>query len=257
MNQINEANLVLASRTRRIIAFLIDHVVMTFLMVAIVFLALGPGFMEDDDPGKFFSTMLAAGIPAFFLYFAKDSIKGISVGRWILGIMVRDANNQHDVPSFRRLLVRNLFLMLWPIEFIVLALSNEKKRLGDKTAKTLVVNNPGNPGKLPRIITLMAVGITFFVFAYLFAGTAMKNSQAYKIAIKEIEQNPEIATESGGIKGYGLMPTGNIGISNGVGHASLEIKVLGNEKDLDIHVYLTKEPGGEWEAEDFKIMTPK
>lgn len=253
MNQINSVNVVLASRTRRIIAFLIDHVVMTFLMVSIVFLALGPGFMDDDDSGKFMSTLLVAGLPTFLLYFAKDSIKGISVGRWILGIMVRDSNNPDHIPRFGRLLVRNLFLIIWPVEFIVLALSKERKRLGDRTTETIVVNNPNKPGKLPRIIALVAVGATFFLFAYLFAGTAMKNSEAYKVAIEEIERNPKIATETGGIKGYGMMPGGNITISNGAGQAQLEIKVLGNEKDLNVRVSLTKEHGGEWVIKEIRM----
>ena len=78
----------------------------------------------------------------------------------------------------------------------------------------------------------------------------MKDSEAYKIAIKEIERNPEIVTESGGITGYGMMPGGNISISNGVGQAQLEIKVLGNEKDLNVRVYLSKEAGGEWELKE-------
>jgi uncharacterized RDD family membrane protein YckC len=250
MNQTGAVTVFPARRTRRIMAFLIDHFVMTFLMVSIVFLALGPGFMDNDNPGKFLSTMLAAGLPAFLLYFAKDSIKGISVGRWTLGIMVRDSNNPDDIPSFGRLLGRNLLLIIWPVEFIVLALSREKKRLGDKIANTVVVNNPNKAGKLPRIIALVAIGATFFAAAYLFAGTAMKNSEAYKIAIEEIERNPEIATESGGIKGYGMMPGGNISIMNGIGEAQLEIKVLGNEKDLNVSVYLTKEPGGEWELKE-------
>lgn len=219
-------------------------------MVVIVSLAVGPGFMDDDDPGKFTSTMFAAGLPAFLLYFAKDSIQGISLGKWILGIMVRNSNNPNNIPSFGKLLIRNLFLIIWPVEFIVLALSKEKKRLGDRTANTIVLSNPDRPGKLPRIITLVVVGATFFVFAYLFAATAMKNSEAYKTAIKEIERNQEIVTDTGGIKGYGMMPAGNISISNGVGQAQLQIKILGNEKDLDVRVYLTKEPGGEWELKE-------
>ena len=80
----------------------------------------------------------------------------------------------------------------------------------------------------------------------MFVGSAMKNSDAYKVAITEIEKNEEILSETGGITGYGMMPTGNVSISNGNGQAQLEIKVLGNEKDLNVGVYLTKEPNGEW-----------
>ncbi|WP_242499253.1 hypothetical protein [Flavobacterium sp. 140616W15] len=43
-----------------------------------------------------------------------------------------------------------------------------------------------------------------------------------------------------------MMPTGNVSISNGKGQAQFEIKVLGNTKDLNINLYLEKEPNGQW-----------
>ncbi len=246
MDEVLEQELNLASRKRRIAAFVIDHFVMTFLMVSIIFLALGPNFMDENNLDKMATTMLAVMLPGFIFYFSKDSIRGISVGKWIMGIMVRDANAPTKVPSFSRLFVRNLYMIIWPVEFIVLASSDEKKRLGDKTAKTTVVKNPNKPTKLPRILALVGVGITFFIFILLFIGTAMKNSDAYKVAVNEIESNQEILAKTGGINGYGMIPTGSMNISNGHGKAQLEIKVLGNDKDINVSVYLTKEPNGEW-----------
>jgi len=246
MNGNLEKEYILSSRKRRIAAFLIDHFAFTFLIVGIVFLSLGTDFMDENNFNNLTTKMLPTMIIGFLLYFAKDSIKGISPGKWIIGIMVRDENNLTEVPSFGRLFIRNLFLIIWPIEFIVLASSKEKKRLGDKSAKAIVVKNPNTPTKLPRILALAAVGIAFFTFIVLFAGSAMKNSDAYKVAITEIEKNEEILSETGGIKGYGMMPTGNVNISNGNGQAQLEIKVLGNKMDLNVGVYLIKEPHGEW-----------
>lgn len=244
--QTTELTFLKSSRKRRIAAFIIDHFVLTFLMVSIVFIALRPNFMDENNPSKMTTTMLFVMIPGFILYFAKDSLKGISVGKWIMEIMVRDENDQNEIPSFGRLFLRNLFIIIWPVEFIVLATNDQKKRLGDKVAKTVVVKNPNKPTKFPRIIALIGVGIAFFMFVFLFAGSAMKNSDAYKVATKEIEQNKEIINETGGIKGYGMMPTGNVSISNGQGQAQLEIKVLGNTKDLNVSVYLEKEPNGQW-----------
>ena len=189
MNEELEHQINLSSRKRRIAAFMIDHFVMSFLMVSIVFLALGPNFMDENNMSKMTTTMLAVMLPGFLLYFAKDSIKGISVGKWIMGIMVRDENDQNEIPSFGRLFLRNLFIIIWPVEFIVLATNDQKKRLGDKVAKTVVVKNPNKTTKLPRILALIGVGITFFVFVFLFAGSAMKNSDAYKVATKEISSS--------------------------------------------------------------------
>ena len=244
--QFEEFTILKSSRKRRIAAFIIDHFVMTFFIVSIIFIALGSNFMDENNPTKMTTVMLVVMTIGFILYFAKDSFKGISVGKWIMGIMIRDENDQNKIPSFGRLFLRNLFIIIWPIEFIVLATNDQKKRLGDKIAKTVVVKNLNKPTKLPRILALIGVGIAFFVFVFLFAGSAMKNSDAYKVATKEIEQNKEIIEETGGIKGYGMIPTGNVNISNGYGQAQLEIKVLGNTKDLNVSVYLEKEPNNDW-----------
>lgn len=246
MTELNEQTLTKSSRKRRLAAFFIDHCVMTFLMVAAVFIALGPNFMDENNSNKMLTIMLLVMIPGFFLYFAKDSVKGISVGRWIMGIMIRNDVDFNSIPSFGKLLIRNLFIIIWPVEFIVLASSEEKKRLGDKITKTVVLKNPNKPKKLPRILSLVGLGIVFFVFVFLFAGIAMKNSDAYKVAIQNIEMNKEIINETGGITGYGMMPTGGVSVTNGKGQAQLQIKVLGKTKDINVSVYLEKEPDGQW-----------
>ncbi len=236
----------LSSRKRRIVAFLIDHFVMSFLMVFVAFLLLGPNFMNENNEDRMITIMLIVMIPGFLIYFAKDTIKGISVGKWTLGIMVRDEKEQNEVPSLGKLFARNLFIILWPIEFIVLAVSKSKKRLGDKIFKTVVLKNPDKPKRLTRIFALIGIGVVIISFTYLFAGIAMKNSDAYKIALLEIEQDHEILTETGGIIGYGMFPKGNVNINNGFGQAQLGIKVLGNDKDVKVRVYLIKEPNEEW-----------
>lgn len=235
-----------SSRKKRIAAFILDHCIITFLMVSIIFLALGPTFIDENNLENMTSIMLTVMLPGFLLYFAKDSIKGVSFGKWMMGVMVRDSIDPSEIPSFGRLFARNLFLIIWPVEFIVLASSEEKRRLGDKTLKTIVVENNTKGAKLPRILAAVGIAVIVFALMFLFVGSAMKNSEAYKVAVQEIEKNEEILKETGGIKGYGMMPTGSINVSNGSGQAQLLIKVIGNTRDLKVNVYLTKEPQGKW-----------
>ncbi|MFB9057841.1 RDD family protein [Mariniflexile ostreae] len=252
MNKNLEKEYVLSSRKRRIAAFIIDHFIMTFLITGIVFLSFGTDFMDKNTFRSLITKMLPTILVGFLIYFAKDSLKGISPGKWVMEIMVRNENNPNEIPSFEKLFVRNLFLIIWPVEFIILASSRNKKRLGDKTVKAIVIKNPNKSTKLPRVLALVAIGIAFFTFTFLFAGSAMKSSDAYKVALSKIEQNQEIATEIGGIKDYGMMPTGSVNISNGYGEAQLEIKVIGNKKDINVGVYLIKEPNREWKLIELK-----
>ncbi len=236
-----------SSRKRRIAAISIDHFVVTFIMVSLIFTVLGPNFIDESNPSKMKTVMLAVMIPGFVLSFAKDSIKGISVGKWIMGIMVRDEDDINKIPSFGRLFLRNLLIIIWPIEFIVLATNTKKKRLGDMVANTAVVTNKEKPTRTPRILTLAGVAVLFSAFVFLFVGSAMKHSDAYKIAIREIEKNNQILSETGGINGYGMLPSGSVSSSNGQGQAQFEIKVLGKTKDITVSVYLEKGQNGQWE----------
>ena len=247
IDQIQEQPLNKASIARRIGAFLIDHVTMSLLMVSIVFAAIGTNFMNEDGIFKMIGTMFLAMVPGMFLYLAKDSIKGISIGKWVMGIMIRNEHDLDSPPSFVRLLGRNLLLFIWPVEFIVLVTGNDMKRLGDRTFHTVVLQNPNKPKKLYRIIPIVGIAIIFVVSVVLFAGSAMKNSDAYKVSIAEIEQNEQILEKTGGIKGYGMFPMGNVSINNGYGQAQLQITVLGNENDLTVNTYLEKSPGGVWQ----------
>lgn len=240
-----------SSRKRRIAAFLIDHFVLSFLMVSIVFIALDFNFMDNECMDNMQSIVLWVMIPGFLVYFSKDSIKGISIGKWIMGIMIRN-DFDNEIPTFVKLFIRNLLIVIWPIEFIVLAASPDKKRLGDKIAKTKVLNNPNKPKKFPRISVLISIGVCFFLFTYYTAGNAMKNSNAYKVAIENIESNENIIDSTGGIVGYGNMPKGNINVTNGHGIAQLQIKVMGQRSDINVYVYMEKEPEGEWIIKDIR-----
>ena len=242
-----EKEYVISTRKRRIAAFLIDHFIISFLIVGIVPFLLGIDFINENNFNDLTTKILPIILIGFLIYFTKDTIKGISPGKWVMGIMVRNETNYNEVPSFGKLFLRNLFLIIWPIEFIVLATNKDKKRLGDKTVKAIVVKNPNKPEKKPRVLALVGIVIAYFIFTFLFTGTTIKKSDAYRVAVSEIEQNEEIISEIGGITGYGMMPSGNINISNGYGQALLKIKVLGSKKYLNIGVYLTKQPNSEWE----------
>lgn len=128
MTMASESQNILSSRKRRIAAYIIDHFVLTFLIIATAFISLGTDFLNEPNFNTMTATLLAVLLPGFFLYFAKDSFKGISIGKWIMGIMVRDAGNPELVPPFGRLLIRNLPLIIWPIEVIVLATNKPREK---------------------------------------------------------------------------------------------------------------------------------
>jgi len=250
--QTTELKFSISSRKKRRLAFFIDEFIMISLIFSIISMLLETNLIDENNPEKMILTVLFVIILGGIIFFTKDSFKGISVGKWMIGIMIRDENSQNEIPSFGRLFLRNIFILIAPIESIIMANNDQNKRLGDKVAKTLVVDNPNNPPLIPRISAAIGIGVVFFAFIFLNIISAIKNSDVYKLGISEIEKNEQIIAETGGIKGYGMMPTGRIDIINGHGQAQLEIKVLGNIKDLNVGLYLVKEVNESWKLIEIK-----
>jgi uncharacterized RDD family membrane protein YckC len=236
----------LASRKSRIFAFIIDHFVLTFITVfPLTFFMMN----EDMEGGFLFALFGILMIIAFIIYSLKDSIKGTSIGKWVIGIGVRDEHNRGDVPSIPRLFLRNLLLVIWPIEFIVLVTNKDKQRLGDKLANTVVVK-VREMGIWKKIVIVLLVIIISFVLLLSTIVLSMKNSEAYETAITYIESNENIVSETGGIEGYGFLPSGSVQISNGYGESVFTIEVKGKEKDIYVEVYLTKNPNQNWRVKE-------
>ena len=247
-----EHTLTKASRKRRIAAFIIDLFVFSFLMSGIVFLILGPNFIDENNFVKMSTIMTIVMIPGFILYFAKESIKGISFGKWIMGIMVRVETDVNSIPTFWKLFIRNLFLMIWPIEFLASVFDKNKRRIGDKVTNTVVLKNPDRATKTYRIIALVAIGLVLYGFTALFSGVVLKSSEAYKAAVVSIENNNDIIKQTGGIESYGTFPKGNINITNDYGQAYLSISINGKEKNIEVIVSLEKKPNEAWKVTEIK-----
>lgn len=244
----NHINMIKASRKRRILAFLIDQFVVTFLIVSIIFIFLKDDFLKESPTAEFMPAFIFIMIIGFLIYFMKDSYKGTSIGKFIVGITVREQENPTKIPLFHKLFIRNLFLIIWPIEFIILISSKQKQRLGDKVSKTVVLRSSFIEAKSSRIIAFVGIVVIFVFSIFILSINSMKSSDAYIAAIEEIEKNEVLISEVGNIKKYGMIPTGSVKMTNGEGQAEFEIKVCGEIKEISVFVYLEKVRLGDWQV---------
>lgn len=121
----------------RIGAFIIDYLIITAIFM-IPFLLNFQFILEGDiDLVLRFSYQMI--IFAFLIFILKDIVKGVSFGKWLVGIKVSDKNNYILTPNIFRLMLRNIFILIWPIEFLVFLISKDKRRIGDIIAKTDVI----------------------------------------------------------------------------------------------------------------------
>lgn len=237
----------LASRKSRMIAFIFDHILLTVItVIPSLFYAMRT---EGADPSQLFIVFTVILITGVVLYFLKDMIKGVSPGKWLLGIGVRNEDDYIKVPSKKELFLRNVPILIWIIEVFVLAFSKQKQRLGDRLANTVVVKR--YEMKLwKKIFAIIIAILTFFLILFATIFIVMKSSTAYETAENYIEDSRQIQRETGGIEDFGMFPSGSVQISNGYGEAIFTIKVIGKEKDLYVDLYMTKQPNTDWTVQE-------
>ena len=209
------------------------------------FLVIGDFSSENFNNSRFilFPIVIITGMVA---YIGKDAIDGRSLGKRVLGIMVRDSSDHSKVPSIGRLFQRNLTLALWPFEYFELSNLPETQRRGDRIAQTMVFQNPVRPKTINYVLIGIGLFVSIIIGIFLLVSMMFLKSEPYKMSIKEIENNEEIKSELGTITGYGFMPTGSINVTNGVGEANLCINVKGSIKDKTICTELSKSRNGNW-----------
>ena len=121
---------------KRILAFFIDFIplcVVFTLILNFVMEKTEKSLLELTNNGVYYAVLLSVGL----LSMLKDIFNGASIGKRIVKIKVVDENNQK--PSIGKLILRNLTLVIWPLEFYFLL--NNKIKIGDRITKTQVVEN--------------------------------------------------------------------------------------------------------------------
>ena len=243
------APLTLASRRRRLVAFLYDHFLFSMLAASAGFAMLGPRWDMTMDFGR--SAVFPVFLVVMVLYFCKDLIGGQSIGRAIFGIAVRDAENREETPPGHRLIRRNLFLPIWPVELLALALSPSRQRIGDRLAETCVVrlHSPLRPRLLAGLGFAAALTGAFLATAT----HLVRTSAAYEVATAHLRSEPTIEAAIGRVERFGALPAGNIQVEDGIGHAELSLTVEGSRGAARVFVELGKQPKGDWVVEDVRI----
>ena len=152
----------------RIRTMLLDHLIMSFVAGApfIVYETTTP---IDKLRGTTITCFL---VPMFAVYFCKDCINGRSPAKRLLNIAVLDCRTNASASAFQSL-VRNLFIVIWPVEVIV-ALFDQERRIGDRVAGTkLKYYNPTTPVRV-NIAILSACVLIASVFSYFLIWTMNK-----------------------------------------------------------------------------------
>jgi uncharacterized RDD family membrane protein YckC len=132
----------------RLGAMLLDHFIMSIVFMLFSIPLMISGFKdaftithEQKSIDFMEGNLIYFSLLGFALYFCKDCINGRSIAKRILKLQVLD-NTTGQVASPIKCFIRNLFIVLWPLE-LIFVLTNPSRRLGDRVAGTkLVVFDP-------------------------------------------------------------------------------------------------------------------
>lgn len=240
----------LASKDKRLLALIIDIVVWTLLLTAVFLGLYGMSFSDSDGyqirySGKTYAPFVLIGSVMFL---AKDCINGISLGKWMVGIRVRNEHDPTSTPSVIKLFLRNIPLIVWPLEVFALYINPDKQRFGDIMAKTIVVEYSSKRSILFRLATLLFVLCTSTIIVVVKFYQSVLDSEVYALAIRQIKDNENIMVKTGGIKGFGVLPSGNLYFGEDTSGAYFKVKVLGKDQNAVVHIYLSKEQNGTWQV---------
>lgn len=127
------------SRIYRLLSMLLDHFILSALLIPPILLVQFVFFKGEFKYGSFFFYLI------MFIYYNKDTFKGKSPAKRILGYQVVDYKTHFPATQWQCAL-RNITVILWPLEVLV-SLFSPKRRIGDILACTKVIKTEKEPVK--------------------------------------------------------------------------------------------------------------
>lgn len=109
--------------------------------------------------------------------------------------------------------------------------------------------------KILKYILLGLLSLTLVVvFFAVWAVNQLKNSEAYKVAINQINSMSAIQEATGGIEGYGWYVEGFVKENSQTDSANFLLTVKGRKKDIDILCLMGKNEDKQWIIKEHKVL---
>ena len=237
-----------ATFDKRVVAFIIDHIIICVLLIPLFIFSTWNDLTQN--PEKMLSLIWPFVLIIFFVYCMRDLFGGASIGKRAVGIAVKTLT-ETEITAFQ-LIIRQLLTFIWPIEVLVILESKDKRKIGDRIAKTDVYE-VAKAKTLPIVIIGVST-LAVFALSLVFGVTSLlKSDDSYKTAIAYIESSEQVKNIVGEITGYGFFIQGDMNVTNGYGRADYRIKIIGEKGTAYAQVKVTKEPDKEWVVFKFDV----
>ena len=244
----------LAPHHLRLFALIVDYLLIITLLKLLDQLAMGAHW--DLRPaaagGSAVSVWWAAGLIGLML--CKDVVNGQSIGKWLTGIAVAAMPGLSAAPGLKRAVLRNLTLLILPIDGVFVFRDRYGRRLGDRLAGTVVVVPAGVPHLMRRLIVMAILFLLVMLTSFLVAPWNMKRSAAYQEAYRIAAGHPTVTRAVGAPARPDSSPAFKLSLQEGGGSAEIVFEVEGarGKGQAEIVLRLLQTPP-RWELETVRF----
>ena len=233
----------LAPHHLRLFALIVDYLVITTILKLADQIALGQHWdlapQAEGVPGL--SAAWVAGL--ILLMMAKDAVRGRSLGKWVTGLAVADAHDPAVPASLSRTLLRNVTLLILPVEVVLVFTDRHCRRLGDRLAGTVVVVPAQIASYIRRLGLIAILFLGFLLASFLLAPWNMKRSSAYQEAYRIASTHPALTGAVGSPATLDPSPTFELALEGEGGTATLTIEAEGPRGKGEAEVMLRMASG--------------
>ena len=179
-----------SSTGKRLFALLLDFIFALLLANTLVVIFRKEHWdllMQSSD----LSDLLPFYASIVFVLISKD-IFGRSLGKILLGMTIRKIDDFSVRPPIIVLLKRNLLLLIFPVEGVVLLRDAYARRIADKWWATVVLDDQKAMRTILRILLGNIILFGFFSVAIFFQRSGIEKTAAYQTAEKAIRAHSSL-----------------------------------------------------------------
>ena len=189
-NQVNQERIQVSSKGKRLFALLIDFIFA--LLLANTFVNV---FREENWDLASQTSGLYGLLPFYggivLVLFFKD-IFGRSLGKILLGMTIKKIDDMEQQPTLAVLIKRNLMLLLFPVEGVVILRDSYARRLADKWWGTVVIDDRNALRGTLRILLGNIILFGFFSIAIISQRSGIEKTAVFQIAEQAIRSHEKL-----------------------------------------------------------------
>ena len=189
-NQVNQERIQVSSKGKRLFALLIDFIFA--LLLANTFVNV---FREEHWDIASQTRGLYGLLPFYggivLVLFFKDFF-GRSLGKILLGMTIKKIDDMEQQPTLAVLIKRNLMLLLFPVEGVVILRDSYARRLADKWWGTVVIDDRNALRGTLRILLGNIILFGFFSIAIISQRSGIEKTAIFQTAEQAIRSHEKL-----------------------------------------------------------------